>query len=142
MQGAMVVAWAHQDCLRLLDLSEQQAKKIRQLRGQLSELEKKLLAREEELKNNAIDLVARTEGMEKAQAKVGLLKGELGRLHEVSWLLKLQLEEAKATGLKRSLSPSPRRRWLHLGRLSMMRLTRRPWRLSRTLRLPHIQNGT
>ena len=96
MQGAMVVAWAHQNYLRPLDLTKQRAEKIRQLRGQLTESEKKLSAREEELKNNTIDLVARIEGLEKAQAEIGLLKGELAKLHTDSKLLKLQLKEAKA----------------------------------------------
>ena len=45
--------------------------------------------REEELKNNAIDLVARFEELEKAQVEIGLLKGELARFHEESKLLKL-----------------------------------------------------
>ena len=62
----------------------------------MAESEKKLSAREEELKNNTIDLVARSEELEKAKAEIGLLKGELTRLHEESRLLKLQLEEAKA----------------------------------------------
>ena len=42
MEGAMAVAWAHQDYSRPLDLTKQQAEKIRQLRGQLTESEKKL----------------------------------------------------------------------------------------------------
>ena len=62
----MTVAWAHQHCSRPLDLSEQRAEKIRQLMGQLAKSEKKLSAREEELKNNAINLVARSEELEKA----------------------------------------------------------------------------
>ena len=41
----------------------------------MTESEKKLAAKEEELKNNTIDLVARTEGLERAQAEIGLLKG-------------------------------------------------------------------
>ena len=61
----MAVALAHQDYLRPLDLTEQRIEKIRQLRRQLTESKKKLLAREEELKNN-VDLVAKTEGLEKA----------------------------------------------------------------------------
>ena len=31
MQGAIAVAWAHQDCSRPLDKSEQRTKKVRQL---------------------------------------------------------------------------------------------------------------
>ena len=61
----------------------------------MTESEKKLLAREKELKNNAIDLVAKIEGLEKAQVEIGLLKGELARLHMESKSFKLQLEEAK-----------------------------------------------
>ena len=41
--------------------------------------------------------MARTEGLEKAQAKIELLKGELARLHAENRSLKVQLEEAKAT---------------------------------------------
>ena len=58
--------------------------------------EKKLSTREEELKNNAIDLVARTKGLGRAQAEIGLLKGDLSRLHAENRSLKLQLEKAKA----------------------------------------------
>ena len=66
MQGTMAVAWAHQDCSRPLDLSKQRVEKLKQVRRQLTKSEKKLSARGEELKNNMIDLVARTEGLEKA----------------------------------------------------------------------------
>ena len=41
----------------------------------------KLATKEEELKSNAIELVARTKRLERAQAEVGLLKGELARLY-------------------------------------------------------------
>ena len=61
------------------------------------ESEKTLSVKEEELKNNEIDLVARTEWQEKAQAEIGLLKRELARLYEESRSLKLQLKKAKAT---------------------------------------------
>ena len=47
----------------------------------MTQSEKKLSAKEDELKNNIIDLVARTEGLERAQIETGLLKGELTRLH-------------------------------------------------------------
>ena len=87
MQGAMEVAWAHQDCLKPFEQFEQWAKKVRQLRGQATELENKLGAKEEELKNNEIELVARNERFERAQAEVGLLKGELTRLHADNRLL-------------------------------------------------------
>ena len=39
--------------------------------------------------------MARTEGLEKAQAEVELLKGELAILHAENRSLKVQLEEAK-----------------------------------------------
>ena len=61
----------------------------------MTKSEKKLLASEEELKNNAIDLVAKTKGLKNAQAEIGLLKGELAKLHVENRSLKLQLEEAK-----------------------------------------------
>ena len=55
------------------------------------------MVREEELKTNAIDLVARSKELEKARAEIWLLKGELARLHEESRSLRLQLDKAKAT---------------------------------------------
>ena len=66
MQRAIAATCAHQDCQRPLDLFEQWAAKIKQLKEQLAELENKLSVREEELKINAIDLVARFEELEKA----------------------------------------------------------------------------
>ena len=92
----MVMAWAHQDCSKPLDLSEQQAKKVKQLKGQLTESDRKLWAKEEKLKNNEIKLVAKNERLEKVQAEVGLLKRELARLHADNKSLKDQLEGAKA----------------------------------------------
>ena len=90
------MAWTHQDCFRPIDLSEQRATKIKQLKELLAESKKKLSVRKEELKNNAIDLVARSEELDKTRAKIGLLKGQLARLHEEERSLKLQLDEAKA----------------------------------------------
>ena len=58
--------WAYQDYSRPLDLSEQRVAKIKQLKEQLDESEKELSVREEELKTNAIDLVARSKELEKA----------------------------------------------------------------------------
>ena len=52
--------------------------------------------REEGLKNNVIDLVARSEELEKTWTDIGLLKGELARLYEEGRLLRLQLDEVKA----------------------------------------------
>ena len=91
----MAVAWAHQDHSRPLNQTEQRAKKIKQLRGQLTESEKKLATKEEELKTNEIELVAMNERLESTQAKVWLLKGELVRLHTNNRSLKDQLGEAK-----------------------------------------------
>ena len=95
MQSAMAAAWAHQNCSRPLDLFEQQTAKIKQLKEQLAESEKKLWVKDEELKSNAIDLVAQSKELEKSQDEIGLLKGELARLYEESRSLRLQLEEAK-----------------------------------------------
>ena len=53
------------------------------------------MAKEEELKTNEIELVARNERLEKAQAKVRLLKEELSRLHVDNGSLKDQVGEAK-----------------------------------------------
>ena len=77
----MAVAWAHQDCSKPLDQSEQRAKKVRELQVQVTDLENKLGTKEEELKNNEIELVARNKRFERAQVEVGLLKGELAWLH-------------------------------------------------------------
>ena len=59
------------------------------------ESEKKLAAKEEELKTNEIELVARNERLERAQVEVRLLKGELARLHADNRSLRNQLEGAK-----------------------------------------------
>ena len=66
----------------------------------MTELENTLEAKEEELKNNEIELVARNQKFERAQAKVGLLKGELARLHTDNRSLYDQLDKAKATATK------------------------------------------
>ena len=44
--------------------------------------EKKLAAKEEELKSNEVELMAKVEELEKAQTKVEQLGGELTRFHE------------------------------------------------------------
>ena len=95
MQSAIATAWAHQDCQRPLDLSKQQAAKIKALKEQLVESDKKLSVREKELKTNAIDLVAKSEELKKAQVEIGLLKGEVARHHKEGRSLRLQLEQAK-----------------------------------------------
>ena len=56
-QGAMAVAWAHQDCSRPLDQSEQRAEKVKELRAQVINLENKLRVKDEEFKNNEVKLV-------------------------------------------------------------------------------------
>ena len=42
MQSAIAAAWAHQDYQRLFDLSKQRAAKVKLLKEQLAESEKKL----------------------------------------------------------------------------------------------------
>ena len=54
---------------------------MRELLAQVTDLENELGTKEEKLKNNEIELVAWNERFERAQVKVGLLKGELARLH-------------------------------------------------------------
>ena len=61
----------------------------------MADLENKLRAKEDELKNNEIDLVARSEKYEKVQDELGLLKEELARLHAENRSLQTQLNEAK-----------------------------------------------
>lgn len=64
------------------------------------EAEKKLAIKEEELKANEVELVAKAEELKKARTKAWQFKGELTRLcEEVRWL-RLQLEQAKATAAK------------------------------------------
>ena len=62
----------------------------------MTELENKVGAKEEELKNNEIELVARNERFERAQVEIGLLKGELVKLHADNKSLQDHLGEAKA----------------------------------------------
>ena len=52
--------------MKPLNKSEQQAEKIKQLKGQLTESKRKLAAKEEELKENEIELVAKNERLERA----------------------------------------------------------------------------
>ena len=91
----MAVAWAYQDCSRPLDQSEQRAEKVRKLHAQVTDLESKLKAKEEELKNNEIELVARSEKYEKVQDELRLLKGELARFYAENSSLQALLNEAK-----------------------------------------------
>ena len=64
-QGAMAVALAHQDCSRSMDQCEQLAKKVKELRAQVTDLENKLRVKDEEVKNNEIELVAHNVKYEK-----------------------------------------------------------------------------
>ena len=54
---------------------------MRELRAIVTDLENKLGVKEEELKNNEIELVAQNERYKRVQAELRLLKGELARLH-------------------------------------------------------------
>ena len=71
----MAVAWAHQDCSKPFNQSKQRAKKVRQLRAQVTELKNKLGAKEEELKNNEIELVARNERLRGPKLRSSCLRG-------------------------------------------------------------------
>ena len=62
----------------------------------MSELERKLKDKEKDLKSNEIELVARNERFERAQAEVRLLKGELAKLHADNRLLQDQAKAAAA----------------------------------------------
>ena len=68
---------------------------MRELRAQVTDLENKLGAKEEELKSNEIELVVRIEKYEQVQAEVGLLKGELTLLHADNRSLQTQLNKSK-----------------------------------------------
>ena len=54
----MAAAWAYQDYERPFDQSNKRATKINLLKECVVEAEKKLAAKEEELKANEVDLVA------------------------------------------------------------------------------------
>ena len=76
------------------DLSDQRTAKVKLLKEQLVKSGKKLTTKEEELKCNELDLVAKSEELEKAQTKIGQLRGELPRLREEVRSLRPQLEQA------------------------------------------------
>ena len=59
------MAWAHQDCSGPLDQSEQRAEKMKQLQAQVIDLENRLWVKDEELKNNKVELVAQIVKYEK-----------------------------------------------------------------------------
>ena len=111
------MVWAHQDCSKPLDQSEQWAEKVRELRAQVIDLENELRTKEEKLKNNEIDLVAQNERFERGQAGVRLLKGELARLHAEKRLLQDQLNNAKyeagAAAAKAVSEYQSSAKWLH-----------------------------
>ena len=95
LQGAMGVAWAHQDCSGPLNQSEKRAEKMKQLQAQVIDLENRLRVKDEELKNNEVELVAQTVKYEKLQDELGLLKGDLARFDADNRPLKSKLNEAR-----------------------------------------------
>ena len=68
---------------------------MKELRAQVTDLENTLRVKDEELKNNEIELVAHNVKYEKVQDELGLLKGELARLDANNRSLKFQLNRAK-----------------------------------------------
>ena len=74
---------------------DKQAAKISLLKKHMVEAEKKLAAKEEELKANEVELLAKAEELEKALTEVAQLRGELTRLLEKVPLLRAQLDQAK-----------------------------------------------
>ena len=72
----MAAAWAaYQDCETPLGLSDKWAAKINLMKEHVVGAEKKLVAKEEELKANKVELVAKDEELEKARTKVAQLGG-------------------------------------------------------------------
>ena len=74
-------------------MSDKRVAKVNLLKEQLVESEKKLTAKEEELKANRIDLVAKSEELEKAWTEMGNLGESL--LGSIRRLGRPQLEQAK-----------------------------------------------
>ena len=68
---------------------------MKQLQAQVIDLESKLRVKDEELKNNEVELVAQTVKYEKLQDELGLLKGDLARFDADNRLLKSKLNEAR-----------------------------------------------
>ena len=93
----MAAAWAYQDYERPLDLLDKRAAKINLLKECVVEVEKKLAAKEEELKTNEVELVAKVKELKKAQTEVAQLGGELNKLREEAPLLKAQLDQERTT---------------------------------------------
>ena len=108
----------------------------------MTELENTLEAKEKELKNNEIELVARNQKFERSQAKVELLKGELARLHVDNRSLYVQLDEAKATATKAVSEYQSSAEMAILKQTIQMRLSRRPLSLSSIPRRLSIRTRT
>ena len=66
---------------------------MKELRAQVMDLENKFRVKDEELKNNKIELVAHNVKYERVQDKLQLLKGQLARLDADNRSLKSQLNE-------------------------------------------------
>ena len=66
----MAAACAIQDCERPLELSDKWATKINLLKERVMKAEKKLAAKDEELKANEVELVAKVEELENARTEV------------------------------------------------------------------------
>ena len=76
---------AYHDCERTFDLFDKWAVKINLLKECVVEVEKKLVAKKEELKANKVQLVAKVKELKKARTEVRQLGGELTRLREEVW---------------------------------------------------------
>ena len=68
---------------------------MNELQAQVIDLENKLWVKDEELKNNEVELVAQSVKYEKLQDEFRLLKGDLARFDADNRSLKSQLNEAK-----------------------------------------------
>ena len=85
---------------KAFDLSDERAAKINLLKRRVVEAEKKLVATEEELKANKVELVAKVEDLEKAWTEVGQLGGGLTKLRKEVPSLRSQLDQAKVAAAK------------------------------------------
>ena len=84
----MATAWAYQDYERPRNLSDKRAAKINLLKERVVVVEKKLAAKEEKLKADEVEFVAKAEELEKAWTEARNLGGELTRFHEEVWSLR------------------------------------------------------
>ena len=80
--------------------------------------------------------------LEKAQAEIGLLKEELATLHEEGKSLRLQLDEVKAATVNAISEYQSSEEMAASSRPFMMKVTRRPQRLSHILWRPYARTGT